>query len=484
MRLIPKALAPKLLAGTLAVTLAVVCVMSIALFANSAWIVDRFLNDSVQSRSENLAQQFELQAIQAIASLEREIDSLARDRRFSDLQRSLDESASELTSARSIQAFDTQGALIGAAGTITPAAPLPQTESPVQWQPDALLLSRDIVLSGRNYGQLRMAFSLTAYQSALEAFRERQLSARRGWQSNATMWVLITSLIVALLCGAISWLAARRLVRPIEAITRQARRMQLGDYGQPLHLTRDDELGELATAFDSMRDQLRQTTISRDYMDSLLSSMNDAVIVTGENGIITHCNTAAVNLTGYTETQLLGMPITNLVADKDRTRLVAANASHQPREARFITKDGSELPVSWTASDIESVDTMLDGRIYTAQNISERKRAEERIRYLARMDPMTKVPNRMQFQHLLQRAIARARRSNHVIGMLYLDVDQFKDINDTFGHLAGDTTLEVLTNVMRRALPEGAVIGRLAGDEFAAFIDEMPKDATVHSSLK
>ena len=79
----------------------------------------------------------------------------------------------------------------------------------------------------------------------------------------------------------------------------------------------------------------------------------------------------------------------------------------------------------------------------------------------------------MQFQHLLQRAIARAKRKEKLIGLFYIDVDQFKEINDTFGHLAGDATLETVAERLKDALPDDSVIGRLAGDEFAVIIDKI-----------
>ena len=109
-----------------------------------------------------------------------------------------------------------------------------------------------------------------------------------------------------------------------------------------------------------------------------------------------------------------------------------------------------------------------------ARNITERKRAERRIRYLARYDTLTKMPNRMQFQHLLQQAIARARRNQRSLALLYLDLDRFKEVNDTFGHAAGDRTLEILSERLTRNLSKDTVIGRLAGDEFAMFVDDLP----------
>jgi diguanylate cyclase (GGDEF)-like protein len=93
------------------------------------------------------------------------------------------------------------------------------------------------------------------------------------------------------------------------------------------------------------------------------------------------------------------------------------------------------------------------------------------------------MPNRMQFQHLLQQAIARSRRNQHSLALLYLDLDHFKDVNDTFGHSAGDRTLEILSERLTRVLSKDTVIGRLAGDEFAMFVDELPADLDNRPSL-
>jgi diguanylate cyclase (GGDEF)-like protein len=89
----------------------------------------------------------------------------------------------------------------------------------------------------------------------------------------------------------------------------------------------------------------------------------------------------------------------------------------------------------------------------------------------------------MQFQHLLQRAIARARRSNKTLCLFYLDVDKFKDINDTFGHLAGDTTLETVAERLQSVLPRDSVVGRLAGDEFAVIVDKLDASSSNQPAL-
>ena len=135
------------------------------------------------------------------------------------------------------------------------------------------------------------------------------------------------------------------------------------------------------------------------------------------------------------------------------------------------------------SSAITTEDPQFQGSIYVARNITERKRAERRIRYLARYDTLTKMPNRMQFQHLLQQAIARTLRNQRSLALLYLDLDHFKEVNDTFGHAAGDRTLEILSERLTRSLSKDTVIGRLAGDEFAMFIDDLPADADNRAAI-
>jgi diguanylate cyclase (GGDEF)-like protein len=139
--------------------------------------------------------------------------------------------------------------------------------------------------------------------------------------------------------------------------------------------------------------------------------------------------------------------------------------------------------VSIAFSPISTADPQFQGDIYVARNITERKRAERRIRYLARYDTLTKMPNRMQFQHLLQQAIARSHRNQRALALLYLDLDRFKEVNDTFGHAAGDRTLEILSERLTRNLSKDTVIGRLAGDEFAMFIDDLPLDSDNRPNL-
>jgi diguanylate cyclase (GGDEF)-like protein/PAS domain S-box-containing protein len=291
----------------------------------------------------------------------------------------------------------------------------------------------------------------------------------------------VTPLMVALLAGLggaglilTGWRFWRR-PEPVDptvlGLIGAAETISRGEFGQALVSTGRAQLGELEQAFENMRQALRSTTFTRNYLHSVLNSMTDAVFVTAPGGIVRIANEAAWRLTGYAENELIGKDIVTLIEPSDKGEPEPLRVACETGETVLRTHSGQTIPVSFVSSTIATDDPQFEGQIYVARDITERKRAERRIRYLARYDALTKIPNRMQFQHLLQQAIARSRRSGHGVAMLYIDMDRFKEVNDTFGHASGDRVLEVLSERLTRVLSGEAVLGRLAGDEFALFVD-------------
>jgi diguanylate cyclase (GGDEF)-like protein/PAS domain S-box-containing protein len=277
--------------------------------------------------------------------------------------------------------------------------------------------------------------------------------------------------------AALAWRVTRQLQRPVASLIKSAERIGQGDYTRPVEVGRHEALADLQQALERMRGRLRQTTINKNYLHSVLNSMTDAVFVTSPDGVIKMANSAACKLLGFGEEELLGRSILAVLEERERASFDLLQAAQETRETVVRTRSGQTIPVSITGSAIDSDDPQFQGNIFVARNITDRKRAERRIRYLARYDALTKIPNRMQFHHLLQQTIARALRSGQVVAVLYLDMDRFKEVNDTFGHGAGDRTLEVLAERLTRSLPKETVVGRLAGDEFALLVEGLPSDA-------
>ena len=299
-----------------------------------------------------------------------------------------------------------------------------------------------------------------------------------------TRFIVFGAVLVISLSSLLAFLYGSRLVRSLDRLTSSAERITAGDYTQPVQILRTDELGDLERTVEQMRQRLAHTTVTKNYLSHVLNSMTDAVFVTALGGAIKIANESACRLTGLSEEQLIGRHVATLLdnpsgrPEAEQLRLV-----RELGEAVLRTESGQTIPVSFIGSDIDTDDPQFAGCIFVTRDITDRKRAERRIRYLARYDALTKIPNRMQFQHLLQQAIARGLRGQSVVAMLYLDMDHFKEVNDTFGHAAGDRVLEVLTERLTRVLPPDTVIGRLAGDEFALFIDGLA-EVDAHSAVK
>jgi diguanylate cyclase (GGDEF)-like protein/PAS domain S-box-containing protein len=291
--------------------------------------------------------------------------------------------------------------------------------------------------------------------------------ARPAW-----FWSIIGAGITLTLLAA--WLIAAlvgRIDRAMAALMTTADRIGRGKRAEPVPPSGVPELASLEVSLERMRQTLAGTTISRDYLDTVLNSMSDAVLVTAPDGRIRTVNTAATELLGRAATELAGMPFESLIAEPHAPAFSIERVLGEPGETVVGTARGQSIPVSVSASTIASPDPTFQGYIFVLRDITERKRAERRIRYLARFDMLTKMPNRMQFQHLLHQAITRCQRQSRGLTLLYVDVDNFKEINDTFGHAAGDRVLETVSERLTRVLPKESVIGRLAGDEFAVFVE-------------
>ena len=354
--------------------------------------------------------------------------------------------------------------------------PEADVSAPVSWLENNLIITYAIARADQELGVLAGSFAVGQLRAESQAFTDALLLKESQSRRESFVWIGAGTLVTLFLCGGIAWLIVRKQSAKIRQLRIQAEKLRDSDFGEPLLQTHGDALGELAAVFNDMRDRLRSTTISRDYVDRILSGMNEAIIVTAIDGRIKRINKATTLLLGYEENELVDTSIDSVVNMKKTGSLLDNSFSGVPKEAFFESKFGDSIPVSYTCSVVEGEGGEAEDRIYAAQNITERRRAEQRIRYLARIDSLTKIPNRMQFQHLLQRTIARARRAGKPLCLFYVDIDHFKDINDTFGHLAGDATLETVAERLTAAVPENSVIGRLAGDEFAVIVNELGPD--------
>lgn len=211
---------------------------------------------------------------------------------------------------------------------------------------------------------------------------------------------------------------------------------------------------------------------ARNWLSLLVDSCSDAIIGKTLDGVIVSWNNAAERLYGYTATEMLGRPLSLLfVGDsadgiQHLMKRIAGNEYIEHYETVHTCSDGRRIHVSLTISPIKDKTGAVIGASTIARDITERKRADDRIRHLALHDALTGLPNRVLFRERVNDAIRQARRTQHQVAVLFIDLDHFKGINDTLGHQIGDRLLQLTASRLRRCLREGDGVARLGGDEF------------------
>lgn len=206
------------------------------------------------------------------------------------------------------------------------------------------------------------------------------------------------------------------------------------------------------------------------------------MVVTDLQGRYLHVNQAFEKITGYTEGELsdghsdfkrLTHPDDIEQTIEGMKRLLAGELRAFFQEKRYIRKDGNVVWVRVSASVRRNSQGKPFQIVGLIEDISEQKRLEEQIRHMAQHDALTGLPNRRLFNEIMQVELAQARRHRKKIGVLFLDLDRFKEINDTLGHATGDELLKETASRLRAVIRVSDTVARIGGDEFNVIIPDV-----------
>jgi diguanylate cyclase (GGDEF)-like protein/PAS domain S-box-containing protein len=280
--------------------------------------------------------------------------------------------------------------------------------------------------------------------------------------------------MMALLMGIlIEFVVSRNIVRRLWLLAEAVRQYSLGDFSVRTCLTGDDEISATAHDFNSMIDKIEQQRkveiklLQRNRM--AIQCARDGIYVIDKNGILAEANPAFYAMLGYSPTDLLGHSVATWNKQWTHEELVTKiyDLLHYPNslfETVHCCKDGTLLNVEITTVDIE-----LDNQHYlwcSSRDITERKKADQHILQLAHFDTLTHLPNRSLLIQRVEFALAGAQRNNSQVAVIFLDLDHFKNINDTLGHAAGDDLLVQVSQRMSVTVREDDTVSRPGGDEF------------------
>ena len=242
----------------------------------------------------------------------------------------------------------------------------------------------------------------------------------------------------------------------------------------------------IARDMSSVRQAAQALRSSEERYRRIVETAFEGVWIIDSDNKTTFVNGRMADMLGYTLEEMLGKPVLTFmdadaqaafVANRDRRQL-AYQAEH---EFRFRRADGSELWVLLEASPDRDAAGNYLGSLAMVTDVTERRRAQKALEHQTRHDALTGLPNRLLLGERLAEALTSARSAHHQVGVLVLDLDHFKEVNETFGLLAGDRLLEQVGPRLQSQIRTGDVVARLGGDEFAVLLLET--DGTAATTL-
>jgi diguanylate cyclase (GGDEF)-like protein/PAS domain S-box-containing protein len=244
----------------------------------------------------------------------------------------------------------------------------------------------------------------------------------------------------------------------------------------------------------AIREVSEAQTADRDasHFRAVVQSSRDAIIGTTLDGVVTSWNAGAERLYGYLAAEMLGSPIAMLLPAGHDDELPEVLRQFQRGEPvdDFETvrrrKDATIVEVSMTISPIADAAGVLIGTSTIARDIAARVRYRQHLQFLAEHDELTGAGNRRRFALDISTQLGRAQRYGEPAGLLVIDMDGFKQINDRFGHLAGDEALKAVAAALRGRLRQTDTLARVGGDEFAVLLPRANarQSAVVAASLR
>ncbi|MCG8566051.1 MAG: diguanylate cyclase [Desulfobacterales bacterium] len=298
--------------------------------------------------------------------------------------------------------------------------------------------------------------------------------------------------LALLVTAGVTLLISSTITRPLTSVITRFEKgaAGTGENGEVvldrMTVDRRDEIGKLGKGFNTFMDQLetsrntlmeeigirRETAGRLRLFEKVFENANDGIFITTENGVIENVNKAFTTITGYGMVDVVGKNPRILRSDHH------SPSFYQKMWASLIDRgewageiwnrrrSGEAYPQLLSISAIRGRDGRTRNYVAVFRDISDMKAKEEQIKHLAFHDPLTDLPNRSLLKDRLRKAISIAKRSQEYILILFIDLDDFKQINDSLGHAMGDFLLKEVARRLVRATREGDTVCRLGGDEF------------------
>ena len=307
-----------------------------------------------------------------------------------------------------------------------------------------------------------------------------------------SLFIVLVGLVVTIVFAL---RMARTVTQPVRSLTRAVEKIKNGELDYRVTTQSGGEVGRLegginamAAALQEARDREKKRSEDALFLEQVraqvtLESIGDGVITTDADGRIVYMNSVAEQFTEWKGTGARGRPLSEVfkIFDEDSNRLEEYPIHYCLKEGRIIrhdshhllmSHDGGKIEIQDSAAPIRDRDGTILGAVVVFHDVTEIQGMARRMAYQASHDPLTGLLNRREFETRLQQVLESAHAGQREHALLYLDLDQFKIVNDTCGHIAGDELLKQLASHMQKEIRATDMLARLGGDEFGVILED------------
>lgn len=262
-----------------------------------------------------------------------------------------------------------------------------------------------------------------------------------------------------------------------ERVVRMYVRHEAADPANPGHL-----VGTLQDVTEMRRAEDRSRML-KEAVDSL----QIGITFSDPSGKIVYLNPAEASMHGYEVEELIGRDAGDLASSQFKKQSLPEDRKEWAawrRESYNLRRTGEEFPVLLTSIPVRDSDQRYVGIVTTCEDISEQKEVEEKLNRMAYFDQLTGLPNRGMFLDRLHQSLALAKRDGDRVALVFLDLDNFKDVNDTLGHAAGDKLLCEVAQRLAGCIRESDILARLGGDEFVVLLTSVTSQERISAAAQ
>ncbi|MEW6349176.1 MAG: diguanylate cyclase [Thermodesulfobacteriota bacterium] len=332
------------------------------------------------------------------------------------------------------------------------------------------------------------------FREALERLR----SQRRPQVIESMIGVLDRRIWGRILMRSVKMRSDRFILVLIEDLTPERKQAVLANqYAKSLRQANDElesrvksRTEELAKTNEELRSEIearRNAQESLKLAAKVITASNEAIMVTDAGGDIVEVNAAFSRTTGYAREEAIGRNPRFMASGRhdkhfwrDFWHIISVTGQWKG-EVWDRRKSGEIYPKLLSVSTVKDDTGKVTNYVGIFSDITKAKQTEERLEHLAHYDPLTELPNRLLFRDRLRRALVRADRDKTTVALMFLDLDAFKNVNDTVGHPLGDELLVQVAGRLAQCVRKGDTVARLGGDEFTVVVPDLHSTREVGS---